>query len=497
MPPRRLAALLALLAILVATWARATGQPNVVVFLVDDLGWNDTSVDHGLPKADGVNDHYRTPNLEKLAAEGVRFAQAYVTPVCTPTRVSLLTGLSAARHGVSNWTLRREQGLGVVDRGVALPDWNCNGLQPAGAGVPRGFERAETLPALLRAAGYRTIHLGKAHYGSLGTPGADPRNLGFDVNVGGGAMGHPASHLGRNGFAKGDSVYNVPDLDEFKGKDVTLAQALTDRAIAEIERAKADGKPFFVQLAHYAVHVPIEPADTFGGVYAGTKLSGQARHYAEMVSDVDASVGRVLAALERLDLARETIVIFLSDNGGFAQREGTFKPLNLPLRSGKGSAYEGGIRTPMIMRWPGVAKAGLLTSGLARVEDLLPTLLAAAGGKVPSDIDGADLSPLLRGETRATPDYTWHYPHVWGGKGPGIEPFAAIREGDLKLVWFFVGDRLELYDLAKDPGEARDLSAERAGDANRLKAKLADALRAAGRELPTAAGEEAKGKRIK
>ena len=483
---RRLAAFLALLAVLAATWARAAGQPNIVVIISDDQGWNDTSVDFGLPKARGVNSHYRTPHLERLAAEGTRFAQAYVAPVCTPTRVSLLTGLSVARHGVSNWTLRPDKDLGVVDRGVALPDWNCNGLQPAGAGVRRGFERAETLPALLRAAGYRTIHLGKAHFGPLGTPGADPRNLGFDVNIGGGAMGHPASHLGRNNFAKGDSVYNVPHLEAYNGKDVTLAQALTDRAIAEMERAKADGKPFFVHLAHYAVHVPIEPVDEFGAAYAAAGLSQEARHYAEMVSDVDASVGRIRAALERLNIDQDTIVIFLSDNGGFAQREGPFKPLNLPLRSGKGSAYEGGIRTPLIVRWPGVAKPGLLTNGLARVEDLLPTLVAAGRGKVPSDIDGADLSPLLRGEGRATPAYTWNYPHVWGGKGPGIEPFAILRKGHLKLIWFYVGDRLELYDLEQDPEEAHDLAKERASEARQLRDALAASLVSAGRRLPKA-----------
>ena len=457
-----------------------------MVIVADDLGWNDTAVNLGLPKAKGVNDHYLTPNLAKLAAEGARFGQAYAAPVCSPSRISLLTGVSVARHGVSNWTYKPGKDLGVVDRGVALPDWNCNGLQPKGSGVPRAYERAETLPALLRAAGYRTIHIGKAHFGAVGTPGADPRNLGFDVNVAGTAMGNPASHLGTNNFANGKSDHNVPDLAEYHGKDITLAQALTDRAIVEMERAKADGKPFFLYLSHFAVHVPIEPADEFGAAYGmdGAKLTPNALHYAEMVSDVDKSVGRVTAALDRLGLARDTIVVFLSDNGGFAQREGAFKPLNLPLRSGKGSAYEGGLRVPLIVRWPGVAKPGLLTQSLARVEDLLPTLVAAAGGKVPSDIDGADLRPLLEGGKRAAPAYTWYYPHVWGAKGPGIEPFAAIREGDLKAILFLVDNRLELYDLARDPGETKNLAAERKADAERLKGLLLDSLRSAGRTLP-------------
>ena len=414
----------------------------------------------------------------------MRFGQAYAAPVCSPSRISLLTGITVARHGVSNWTLEQGKDLGVVTQGVALPDWNCGGLQPKGAGVPRSFERSETLPALLHTAGYRTIHVGKAHFGAVGTPGADPRNLGFDVNIAGTAMGHPASHLGKKNFAKGNSDHNVTGLDEFMGKDITLAQALTEKAIAEMERAKAERKPFFLHLAHYAVHVPIEPADEFGAAYADAKLGKTELHYAEMVSDVDASVGKVLAALDRLGVAQNTIVIFLSDNGGFAQRQGGFKALNLPLRSGKGSAYEGGIRTPMIVRWPGMAKPGFLTQGLARVEDLLPTLVAAAGGQVPDDIDGADLSPLLRGETRTTPAYTWYYPHVWGAKGPGIEPFAAMREGDLKVIVFFVGDRVELYDVAKDPGETRDIASIRPQEAARLKEKLLQLLHSSGRDLP-------------
>ena len=487
MRPRLLPAL-ALALILILTAALAPGKaPNVVVILTDDQGWNDSSVGLGLPKEPGRNAHYRTPALERLAREGARFREAYATPVCTPSRVSLLTGLGTARHGVTNWTLHPGKDLGVRTRSLVLPDWNCDGLQPKGYAGKRGFASDTTLPFLLRAAGYRTIHVGKAHLGAVGTPGADPLNLGFDVNVGGSAAGQPGSFLGTRDFSDGKpgrELWDVKGLEAYHGKAITLTQALTDRAIEEMARAKADGKPFFLHLAHYGVHTPIEPAESFAKDYAGSGLPRKEQDYATMVADVDRSVGRVLEALDAMGVAQDTVVIFLSDNGGYAQRLGGFLPLNAPLRSGKGSAYEGGLRTPMIIRWPGVAKPGELVTATASLTDLLPTLVAAAGGKVPAGLDGVDLAPVLRGEPAARRDLIWYYPHVWGGKGPGIEPFAAMRRGDLKVIHFLEGARTELYDVVADPGETRDLAAARPAEAGRLRDELLRAVQAAGRELP-------------
>lgn len=487
MRPRLLPALVLAL-ILILTAALAPGrQPNVVVILTDDQGWNDTSVGLGLPKDPARNGHFRTPALERLAREGARFREAYATPVCTPSRVSLLTGLGPARHGVTNWTLRPGKDLGVRTGKLLLPDWNCDGLQPKGYAGARGFATDATLPFLLRAAGYRTLHVGKAHFGAVGTPGADPLNLGFDVNIGGSAAGQPGSFLGTRNFSEGKpgrELWDVRGLESHHGKDITLTQALTDRAIAEMARARADGKPFFLHLAHYAVHTPIEPAREFAKDYAGTGLPPRERDYATMVADVDASVGRLLEALDRMGAAQDTIVVFLSDNGGYAQRLGGFLPLNAPLRSGKGSAYEGGLRTPLIIRWPGVAKPGDLVTAPASLTDLLPTLAAAAGARAPAGLDGVDLAPLLRGEKAARPDIVWYYPHVWGGKGPGIEPFAALRRGDLKVIHFFEEARTELYDVVADPGETRDLAGERRGEAERLREDLLRAVRAGGLETP-------------
>lgn len=487
MRPRLLPAL-ALALILILTAALAPGKaPNIVVILTDDQGWNDSSVTLGLPKEPGRNAHYRTPALERLAREGARFREAYATPVCTPSRVSLLTGLGTARHGVTNWTLHPGKDLGVRTKTLGFPEWNCDGLQPAGYAGRRGFATDATLPFLLRAAGYRTIHVGKAHFGATGTPGADPRNLGFDVNVGGSAAGQPGSHLGARNFSDGKpgrELWDVKGLDAFHGKDVTLAQALTDRAIAEMGKAKAEGKPFFLHLAHYGVHGPIEPAEAFAKDYAGSGLPKREQDYATMVADVDRSVGRVLEALDAMGVAEETIVLFLSDNGGYAQRLGGFLPLNAPLRSGKGSAYEGGLRTPLIIRWPGVAKPGQLVTATASITDLLPTLVGAAGGKVPAGLDGIDLAPVLRGEPAPSRDLIWYYPHVWGGKGPGIEPFAAMRRGDLKVIHFLEGARTELYDVVADPGETKDLAKARPKEAAELREDLLKAVKAAGRELP-------------
>lgn len=478
---------LAILLMLTAAFADGAEHPNVIVFLTDDQGWNDTSVNQGLPKDPRYNAHYRTPALERLAREGARFSQAYATPVCSPTRVSILTGLGPARHGVTNWTLNPGKDLGVKTKALALPDWNTDGLQPKGSGARRGFGTETTLPFLLRKEGYRTIHIGKAHLGATGTPGADPRNLGFDVNIAGSAAGQPGSHLGTRSFSQGKAdrtLWDVRDLDEHHGKDVTVTQAITDKAIAEIERAKADGKPFLLNLWHFGVHTPIEPATTFAADYEDTRLAQRERDYATMVADVDRSMGRILEALDRLGLAKDTIVVFLSDNGGYAQRVDGYHPRNLPLRSGKGSAYEGGLRTPMIIRWPGVAKPGELIEDVASIVDLMPTLVTAAGGRPPSGIDGRDLAPLLKGGKLPDRDLVWYYPHVWGDKGPGIGPHAAMRRGDLKAVHFFEEGRTELYDLAEDPGETRDLALERKAEAVRLRDDLLKAIRAGGRELP-------------
>jgi arylsulfatase A-like enzyme len=440
--------------------------PNLIVFLVDDLGWQDSSLalhDEITP----LNRRYRTPNVERLAAQGVSFTQAYASaPVCTPTRTSLMTGRSPARNHITYWTLRADQDTSARFPGLLPPAWRVNGLQPDDV----------TLPALLGAAGYRTIHVGKAHLGAVGTPGSDPTQLGFDVNVAGHGPGAPGSYLGVESFARG-GVWDVPGLSSWHGQDVYLTRALCSEAMDAVRAAVADDRPFFLHMAPYAVHTPITAHPEFVDEY--DELPAVEAAYASMIAGVDAALGDLLDLLDELGIADNTVVVFTSDNGGLSAhtRAGEPHTHNAPLRSGKGSAYEGGVRVPAVVRWPGVTSPGTRSSVPIVTHDLFPTLLAMAGVPIPDvlseQLDGADLTALLAGST-APPERTlaWHQPHYWGVPGPGIEPFSSLRRGRWKLIYRHLDRGLELYDLQDDLGETHDLSAQH----QELVAELAEEL---------------------
>ena len=336
-------------------------RPNIVMFLVDDMGWQDTSVPFHTEETP-FNRRYHTPNMQRLAKSGMKFTQAYSCTVCTPTRVSLMTGLNAARHRVTNWTLRVEPATDREHDTLRFPGWNSGGLCPT-SGVKRTVH-ATPLPAVLRQAGYRTIHTGKAHFGAVDTPGADPLNLGFDVNIAGHAAGAPASYLGTDNFSNKRSNKNrpwdVPGLEKYHGQDIFLTEALTREALVAMDQAIDDGKPFFLYVAHYAVHTPLMKDSRFYQTYRDAGLDHKEAMYSAMIEGMDKSLGDILDNIERHDLSDETIVLFTSDNGGLSAhaRGGEPNTHNRPLASGKGSAYEGGIREPMIVRWPGVTKAG-------------------------------------------------------------------------------------------------------------------------------------------
>ena len=468
-------------------------QPNIVLFLVDDMGWQDTSV----PFHDEVtplNRRYRTPNMERLAASGMKFTQAYACSVCSPTRVSLVTGWNAARHRVTNWTLRKDQGTDAGHPKLALPAWNVNGLCPI-ADVPRTVH-APALPAILRQAGYRTIHVGKAHFGALGTPGADPRNLGFDVNIAGHAAGGPGSYLGTQNFSaawrKGDRVWDIPGLDAYHGKDIFLTEALTLEANKAVDRAVADGKPFFLYMAHYAVHVPFAPDDRFMQKYVAAGLDRNEAMYAALVEGMDKSLGDILANIDRHGQSNRTIVLFLSDNGGLSASNRGGKPHthNKPLSSGKGSAREGGVRVPMLVRWPGVTQAGSVCRQYLIVEDFFPTILEIAGVRTETlqqPVDGVSFVPLLRQTGNYPRDRAlfWHFPNCWGPQGPGIGPSSTIRRGDWKLIYYHADQSYELFNLADDLGEERNLAADRPAVRQQLAAELARYLESVQAQMPT------------
>ncbi|MBK8101611.1 MAG: sulfatase [Planctomycetes bacterium] len=463
-------------------------RPNVVVFLVDDLGWQDLSEPFAAERTDW-NRRYRTPNVERLSRQGTKFTQACAHPVCTPTRVSLLTGMAAARHRATHWTLRKDTPTDRPIAGFTMPAWNVNGLS-SDPTTPRAVH-AETLPQRLREVGYRTILVGKAHFGAIGTPGADPQNLGFDVNVAGHAAGAPSSYLASKNFlrAPNDTIWQVPGLDAWHGKDAFLTDVLTTEAIAAAAAARTDGQPFLLYLSHYAVHTPLDADERYAPAYRAAGLPEAEARYAALIEGMDASLGRVLDWLDGEGLANDTIVLFLSDNGGLSAsaRGGEKHRHNAPLRSGKGSCYEGGVRIPFAARWPGRFPAGAVQTLPVQVEDLFPTICELTGAR-PQCPDGHSFVRALRGEEQPAHPLFWHHPHQWGSNGPGIEPYSAVRDGDWKLIWFWLDGRAELYHLGRDLGETVDCVTTEPAVAARLCELLRAQLAGCAAQLPYRTG---------
>jgi arylsulfatase A-like enzyme len=419
----------------------AADRLNVVLILADDLGWGDLACQG--------NPHVRTPHLDALAREGVRFTDAYAAaPVCSPARAGLLTG---------RWPVR----TGVVDAiGEAGIKWNT-GRRLVPPPSPTHLPLAEvTLAEAFRAAGYATGSIGKWH---LGAKGALAEDQGFDVNFSGNQLGSQKSMFGPD---YGLGLPPAPD-----------GEYLTDRVQAEAERflAGRGSRPFFLYLSHYAVHRPVAARPETVRRYPprGPAPWGLVPEYAAMIEDLDASIGRLRAQLDREGLLERTVILFTSDNGGVK-----WWSSNGPLRETKGTLYEGGIRVPLIMRLPGGRGGGRVLGTPVHGCDLFPTLLALAGAPLPAGVtlDGRDLTPLLTGRGVLPEDHPlfWHYPHY---NMHGARPASAVRAGDLKLIEFHEDGHRELYDLARDAGETRDLAAERPADVTRLAAQLRAHLR--------------------
>ncbi|MFV0540210.1 MAG: sulfatase [Aestuariibaculum sp.] len=440
--------------------------PNIVLFLVDDMGWQDTSVPFWT-EVTPFNKRYNTPNMERLAKEGMKFTQAYATPVCSPTRISLMTGMNAARHHVTNWTLKKHtlKHVEVKDSILSYPMWNVNGLSPI-LGDSLAVH-ATPLPQLLHNKGYYTIHCGKAHFAAIGTPGENPKTLGFDVNIAGHAAGAPQSYLGTENFGNGKAnkkVWAVPGLDKYHGQDIFLTEALTREALSTLDKVP-NGQPFYLYMSHYAVHIPLYGDKRFLQKYINAGLDEKEAKYASMVEGMDKSLGDIMDYLEEKNLADNTIILFMSDNGGLSEhgRGGERNTHNKPLASGKGSMYEGGIREPMIVKWPGVTKPAVKTDTKVIIEDFFPTILEMADVhhfKTVQTIDGQSFVPVLQGKTVPYEEdraLIWHYPNKWGPKGPGIGAASTIRQGDWKLVYFHHNGKLELFNIKNDIGESTDL----------------------------------------
>lgn len=466
--------------------AQQMKRPNIILFLVDDMGWQDCSVPFWTIPTEW-NKRYHTPNMERLAAQGMKFTNAYATPVCSPSRVSLMTGMNAAHHKVTNWTLKKDQSVDYKDSMLLSPDWNINGMSP----VP-GIEHtvyATPLPLLLKEAGYYTIHCGKAHFGAMETPASDPLNIGFMVNIAGHAAGGPGSYLGEENYGnkKGEQTdpWGVPGLKAYHGTDTFLTEALTIEALKALEKPVSNGTPFFLYMAHYAVHIPYAADKRFIQKYLDRGFPQKEAEYAALVEGMDKSLGDLMQYLKDKKLESNTIILFMSDNGGFSMkpRSGTAFTQNAPLRSGKGSVYEGGIREPMLVKWPGVTRPGSVTDQYVIIEDFFPTITDMAGlkqYKTVQSIDGKSFIPVLKHpeQMNTTRALTWFFPNKWIPEdGPGINYRAAIRKANWKLVYNMKTGTKELYDLAADIGEMKDISKQYPAVVKDLSSQLSNRLR--------------------
>lgn len=476
--------------------AQRDSRPNIIVFLVDDMGWQDTSVPFGATITP-MNRLYHTPNMERLAASGVKFTDAYAMPVCTPTRVSLITGVNAASHRVTQWTSPyRDRSTDYPDSLMTPVAWNINGFSPT-EGVPTTYV-ATALPQVLRDNGYYTVHSGKAHFASADTPGANPLNIGFEINIAGSEIGHPASYFGKTNFDQprnGKPNRNaVPGLETYHGKDVHLSDVLTTEALKAIAKPIEKKQPFFLYLAHYAVHTPLQADERYAQKYRHLGLDSIEAAYASLVEGMDKSLGEVIDFIASRGIEKNTIIIFTSDNGGLSRvppRGGSQSDVhNLPLRSGKGSVYEGGIRVPLLVSWPGKTKGATTTHQPVIAEDLFPTILDIAGIRSPKlkqVVEGRSyLTSLLGGSQIDTSRaLVFHHPNRWIAPEGQLTAWAgAIRKGDWKLLYDYRFGTLELYNLADDIAEQRNLIDVRTAKARELARLFTSELKSRNAQMP-------------
>lgn len=434
--------LLVLVALIATAAAR---QPNIIFIMADDLGWTDLGVQG--------SKYYETPNIDRLASQGMRLMRYNHCQNCAPTRAALLSGQYGPRTGV------------YTVGGIGRFDWSSRPLRPVDNVEKLPLEKI-TIAQTLKKAGYATGMFGKWHLGE--GEGHHPRQRGFD-----------------------EAIVSAGQHFDFKTNPKTeypagtyLADFLTDKAVDYIRRHQ--GGPFFLYLTHFGVHAPHEAKKELIEKFKSKAAAGGHDNptYAAMIASVDESVGRVMAVLDELKLANDTVLIFTSDNGGVGgyQREGLGGKIdvtdNAPLRSGKGSLYEGGTRVPFIVRWPGTTKAGATCEVPAIHVDMYPTFVEVAAGKAPEGypLDGESLVPLFKdAQAKLKREAIYqHFPGYLGAKANTwrTTPVGVIEAGDWKLMEFFEDHRIELYNLREDVSEARNLAAEQPERVKDLREKL-------------------------
>lgn len=433
------------------SYSQVKKQPNILFILVDDWGWTDLS--------SAGSQYYETPNIDKLGREGLRFTQAYsVGPNCAPSRASLMTGKYTPRHGIYT--------VGNSDRGKSadrklIPIQNNTVLDPSFVTIAEEFKHA----------GYRTGLIGKWQLGGK-NKGADAHAQGFDHVIGG--TGGTSSYF----YPYNKDGRGSPHEGIASGKEGEyLTDRLTDEAVKFLDTHQE--RPFFLYLSYFAVHTPIEARTDIIQKYKGKK--GTAYHhnpvYAAMIESADQGIGRVLRQLDALGLAENTLVVFFSDNGGMGAVTAQH-----PLRGSKGMLYEGGVRVPLIVKWPGKTKPGTQTDSPVIGIDFYPTLLEVANIPKPlnTEVDGQSFVPLLLQKQTPQRDIFWHFPaYLEAYKGDKrnkdafrTRPASTVRSGDFKLHQFYEDGRIELYNVREDIGETKDLAKSNPAKAKELKEKL-------------------------
>ncbi len=432
----------------------ADHAPNVILILIDDMGWTDLSC-YG-------SRFYETPNIDRLAASGMRLTHAYsACTVCSPTRAAVMTGKYPARLHITDWIAGSER----PNAKLKIPDW-------------RQFLPHEetTIAEVFKANGYATCHIGKWH---LGGEQYAPTTQGFDINIAGTHVGSPPTYF----FPYKNANSSLPGLEQGQPGEY-LTDRLTDEAMAFVSASK--DKPFFLYLPFYAVHTPLMAKPEKIEKYKAKAEATSPQHhatYAAMVESLDEGIGRLVAHLDNLKLRDDTILMFTSDNGGLKLNQVTS---NDPARAGKGSVYEGGVRVPFIVSYPPKIRAGSTSDAAAMSIDLFPTLAELSGLAPKSEKpawDGISIAPVLleQGPLQRDTLY-WHYPHYHPG---GATPYGAVRHGDWRLVEFYEDGKVELYNLKDDVGESNDLASSQPGKRDELLGMLRKWRSDVGAQMPT------------
>lgn len=503
----------------------ASFRPNIVLFNVDDLGWLDSSVSFGA-EVYPANMRVTTPSLQRLADKGVLLTNAYSSPSATATQASVQSGMHPAHMRLGMSVNAQRNTPSDYEGDMSRPVWNMNGLSVV-PGID-GTQQITPLAAQLRKAGYFTIHAGRKNWSSTGVPGVSSSNLGYLVSFGENLSGVPVSYAASENFgnkAGVDPAMYISGLEEYNGSDMTLTQVLTDKALKALEYPVEHKEPFFLDISQYGVERPIHAVAQAVQKYKDRGMSQSEAEYCSMVEGVDESLGMILSWLDNKKIADNTVIIFYSNVGGDTQdgiKGDSTSTFNAPLRAGKGSVYEGGVRVPMVVYWPGKTAAGMRLNTPVTTHDLYPTICDIAGVKGSESvqpIDGQSLTKLLsdgsqlaakavingriRSQKEANsfmipqavsgldPERTVvsHMPHQQRAAADAERDYmSAIRQGDWKLIYRMKDGKFELYNLAEDLGEQNNLAAQHPDLVKRMANELAGRLREWGAPMPRRKG---------